>query len=358
MIFQPTSKNRRKTMKKLFVAVSIMLFAVAAFGGVIHESKTTVEFKGFGKYTVHETVYVQGVKQFKESASTFEGESMMGKMMGAMAFGDRPKNEIIDLDAMKIYMLFPEKRQYKVQDITPFTWDEEGGNEQSAEQENSEVQEKEETHIKITRNDFKVVPTGKSKTIHGFPCKEYRIFWITEWVNTQTGEKGKDSLFTEVWSTTATDQIKKGLKEEQAFQKKYLEKVGFGKDSEMESVLGLNWLQMFRTMHRQPDAQGKIVNKSWAKEMAKIKGYPVVVDGAFYVSVSGKKGVKKEKESFDFNDVGGMFGGMLKNKLKKKKEAAAKNEPAFAYHTELIKIVTKTLPPKRFKVPPDYQKID
>ncbi len=345
-------------MRKLFVAIAIMLFSVAAFGGVIHESKTTVEFKGFGKYTVHETVYVQGAKQFKESVSAFEGESVMGQMMGAMAFGDQPKNEIVDLDAMKVYTLFPEKKQYKEQDIKPIAWGDEGENEASTEHEKSEPQEESDTHIKITRNVFKVVPTGKSKTIHGFPCKEYQIFWITEWVNTQTGEKGKDSLFTDVWSTMATSQIKKGLKEEQAFQKKYLEKVGFGRNSEMEAVLGLNWLQMFRTMHRQSNTQENIANKSWAKEMAKIKGYPVVVDGAFYVSVSGKKGVEKEKEAFDFNDVGGMFGNMLKNKLKKRKETPAKKEPAFAYHMELIKIVTKSLPAKRFTVPADYEKIE
>ncbi len=346
-------------MKAVFLLV--LAFAAQSFAGVIHESKTAVKFKGLGEYTTHEMVYVQGLKQHKESTGNFQGEGMMGQMVGRMMFGNKQKGEITDLNAMKIFELFHAKKQYRVQPIEKFQFNEERRNPEEA-KETGEKESEENKNIKIVRQVFKVVPTNKKKTIHNFPCQEYQIFWISEWQNTETGEKGKDSLFTDVWATKATNAIEKGLKEEQAFQQAYLQKVGIDVDFETHSLLGLNWIQMFRAMHKQPNAPADITNKKWVKEMKKIEGYPVVIDGKFYISSSEQKKMQQKKsgQEFNFNNPTGMFGNMLKNGLKKKakQKTVQKNEPAFTYHTELIKIEAKNLSGNRFKVPEDYQQIN
>ncbi len=344
----------------VFVTVAL-LWVVQGMAGVIHESKTTVKFKGLGEYTTHDVIYIQGLKQYKESSGNFQGEGMLGQMMSAALFGAKSKSAITDLDAMKIYELYKEKKQYRELPIEKIRFNEEEQEENEAQEAAEENEENEESNIKITRQVLKVVPTHKQKTINNFPCQEYHVFWITEWVNTETGEKGKDSLFTDVWTTEKTGTINKGMNEELNFQKAYLQKVGLAADFNSQSILGLNWLKMFQNMKRGQSGKADFDETKWANEMKKIKGYPVVIDGEFYVSASGKKGSKKGrgKESFDISNPSGMFGNMFKKAMKKKaKPKLNKREPAFAYHTELLKIEVKNLSGDKFKVPAGFQKIN
>ncbi len=350
-------------MRILLASLALgLVLAAQSFAGVIHESKSTVKFKGLGQYTTHDIIYIQGLKQYKESSGNFEAQGMMGQMMSGLLFGPKSNAEITDLQAMKIFELFKEKKQYRELPIEKMRFDEETGRE-NEEQENaagSEVNEQ-KNPVKITRQELRVVPTHKQKVIHGFPCREYHVFWITEWVNTETGEKGKDSLFTDVWATKKTAAIEKGIEEEAQFHEAYFKKVGLDVDMNARSILGMNWIKMFRSMRHATKGEEQWKGAQWAKEMRKIDGFPVLIDGKFFVSVSGKKGRGNQTGAPGMNMdnpaaiLNQMFKGGMKQQMKPK---AAKNEPAFAYHTELIRIEVKPIGAEKFKVPAGYQKIN
>jgi hypothetical protein len=91
--------------------------------------------------------------------------------------------------------------------------------------------------------------------------------------------------------------------------------------------------------------------------MQKIKGYPIVIDGKYFVSGEKPAGAEAEEEPAA-TDVKGRLGGMFKKALKKKPadpEAAAK-EPVLAYRTEVLEISTPDLGSADFQVPAGYKK--
>ena len=347
------------------ILTNMVLFLVLnlLMGGVIRESKTKVKFKGFGEFASHETILLQDLKQHKESQNEFKAQGMMGQMISKLLFGEKQKGEIVDLEAMKIYELLHEKKRYRVRPIEKIKFEDEEmqGEMETNKAEAEEEYQETESNIKITRQVFKVVPTGKSKTINKFPAKEYHVFWITEWLNTETGEKGKDSLFTDVWTTKASKEFENAMKEEQNFQMKYLKSVGIGADIETNAILGLNWLQMFQAMSKSDKKMSKMMDSKFVQEMKKIEGIPVLVDGKYFATRSGKKSAMEQEDQpeVDITNPGGMFGGFLKKKLKEKtKKKPSKNEPDFSYHTELINLQTKSLDAKNFSVPDGYQLVE
>ncbi|MHB2153985.1 hypothetical protein ACX8XN_06270 [Calditrichota bacterium GD2] len=350
-------------MKLHFITVFLLMFAFQTLSaGVIRESKTTVKFKDFGEYTTHETVWLQSLKKHKESENDFKAQGMMGKMMSKFVFGDRKKGEIIDLEGMKVYDIFHDKKQYRVRPIEKLTFEESEEHyspDTEAEYEEDEYKE-EESSIKITRQVFKVVPTGKSKTINNFPCKEYQIFWVMEWENTETGEKGKDSLFTDVWATASNQNIEDAIKEEQEFQKTFMEKVGFPVGMETDAILGLNWFKLFRAMNQESNNMSDFKGSGFVQELNKIEGLPILIEGQYFATrPKPKQEMQEEKPGLDITNPGGMFGGFLKKKLKEKtmKKTAAKG-PDFSYRTELIKLEKAPLGDQSFQVPAGYSLIE
>ena len=341
----------------IFSFILLFLTIHILSGGVIRESKTTVKFKGFGEFSTHETIWLQNLKQHKESQNEFKAQGMMGQMISRLLFGEKQKGEIVDLQEKKIYDLFHDKKQYRVRPIEKLSFEEQEENVTEEEPVTNEEYPEEEDNIKITRKVFKVVPTGKSKIINNFPAKEYHIFWVTEWLNTDTGEKGKDSLFTDVWTTKSNKDFEAALQEEQQFQMKYLEYAGIEADLETRAILGLNWIQMFRSMSESNRDMSKVMDSKFAKEMKKIEGIPVLVDGKYFATRPGKKKemAGEENENIDITNPGGMFGGFLKKKLKEKmKKKPAKHEADFSYHTELIKLKLENIGQTKFKVPAGY----
>ncbi len=351
-------------MKQTILTVlSLFLLLNLALGGVIRESKTKVKFKGFGEFNTHETSWLQDLKQHKESQNDFKAQGMMGRMISKVLFKEKRKGEIVDLQAMKIFELLHEKKQYKVRPIEKINIENEEiqGEMETEEPETEPENQERESNIKITRQVFKVVPTGKNKTINNFPAEEYHIFWVIEWMDTETGDKGKDSLFTDVWTTQAGDQFNAAAREEQNFQMKYLEAIGLGTDFETQNILGLNWIQMFRAMSQSREDLSNVSDSKLVEEMKKIKGVPVLIDGQYFAQRPGQKQGMKQKEDsgVDITNPGGMFGGFLKKKLKEKvKKKPSKHEPDFSYHTELINLQVKNLEEKHFMVPAGYQLVE
>ncbi len=332
------------------------------FGGVIHESKTKVTFGDFGEYATHVTVWVQGLQQRKESVNEFKASGMMGEMIGRFMAKEKHKGEIIDLQGMKVYEIYHDRKQYREYPIEKISSEEMAYEQEYAPGDEEEEEESSESNVKIIRQVFKVVPTGKQKTINQFPCQEYQIFWVTEWENVETGEKGKDSLFTEVWATKAGSEAEKALQEEQQFQQKYLEKVGLEFSPDDQSILGLNWLQMFRQMNQQQSAIHNEKEAQFVKELQKIEGLPVLIEGQYFATRPGqnKEMAQSEDSGIDLTNPGGMFGGFLKKKLKAKaqKKARKGKQANVIYRTELIKLQTIDVPQNKFQVPSGYTLIE
>ncbi len=351
-------------MKKLYSIIIMCFFITALQAGVIKESKTKVSFGNFGTLSTKTTVQLEGLQKRSETQKKFESDSFMGEMMGGLMGGSGQSGEIISLEKMqRIHLDHPHKR-YSVSPIEKINWDQFGGEEEAAQP--GEEREQSEDHIKIIRSEFKVTDTGQQKKINRFPCHKYQITWVTEWLNTETGEKGKDSLVSVVWTTTADKELKKALEEEKKFNKLYMEKIGLSMDEMQSEMLGTQWMNMFRAMDKGASAP-EIADQEELKELAKIKGYPIVTDGKFFISSNKKKMEPEEEqqeEETEITDVGGLFGGFVKKALekkmkKKKKPQKSKGlQPNFSFYTELVNLRTGAVDPVVFEIPKGYKQLE
>jgi hypothetical protein len=344
-------------MKRVFVfSVVILLAAAPIFGGVAKKSKADVTFRGFGKFSLTQSEKLTAGQKWTDSKSDFKGKGIAGGLAAKTILRSGDTGEIIDLPAMSIYELDNKKKEYTVSPIKKLT--EEMAGEQAKEKEAQEKEEPAESDIKITRNEFKVEDTGETSTINAFPCRKYSITWITEWENTQTGEKGSSRLASLVWTTPDSGTLQAAREEETKFARAYLEKIGINVEKMEEDILGTNWLALLKGMGR--DKAGATPETAkFAAEMKKIEGYPIVIDGKYYTT--GQKPTTEtagEEQGEEPKSVKGVFGGLAKKVLKKKPSdtEGGAEEPALAYYTEVTEISLADLGPADFQVPAGYKK--
>jgi len=236
-----------------------------------------------------------------------------------------------------------KNKEYEVNPITKMTGEIE-------EEEEVSEEEMKPRDIKIIRSEFKVDETGESKDINQFPCEKYVITWITEWEDLNSGEKGIDRLSTTIWATPYTDEIKSAHEEEMKFSREYLKRLGIDMNEFQQEMLGTNWFSVFRGLNqaeRAPMEDASI----YGKEMNKIKGYPVVIDGKYFTSREGEKEEEEEKPK----SAKKIFGKFAKKALKKTPKDV-EEEPAFAYYIELIELSPANVSETELKVPADYKK--
>jgi hypothetical protein len=341
-------------MKKatIFFAV-VVLLAAPVFAGVVKKSKSDVTFRGFGKFTLTQTEKLTPDQKWTETNSDFKGKGIAGGLAGKTILRPGDTGEIIDLPGMTIYELNNKKKEYSVSPIKKLTGEQAGA---PAKEETEEEQERPE--IKITRNEFKVQDTGETSTINNFPCKKYSVTWIVEWEDTKTGEKGSNRLDSLVWTTPYTGTLEKARKEETEFSRAYLEKIGIKVEKTGQDILGTNWLALLGAMHPE-QGQASPDTSGFSGEMKKIQGYPIVVDGKYYVTGQKTETEAAEKESEDKpKSIKGMFGGLAKKAIKKKPAENEANEPALSFYTEVTEISLADLGSSDFQVPPGYKKKD
>ena len=78
--------------------------------------------------------------------------------------------------------------------------------------------------------------------------------------------------------------------------------------------------------------------EKFRKELLKIKGYPVIVDGEYFTF---KTGGKKKKG--------------LKGLLRKKKKEAEEERPKFAFYTEILELKLKERDQSDYEYPEGYK---
>lgn len=335
-------------MKKVLIHFVVMLiFASQLFAGTVKKTKSEVYFKGFGTYTTVQTEKIAGEKKRSDSQNKFKGKGLVGRIAAKFFPKLGGVGEIIDLPAMTIYELDHKKKKYQVIPIEKILEGEEAW---------EEYEEKDagESEIKIVRSEFKVDDTGETKNINQFPCKKYTITSVTEWENLRTGGKGTYRLFTIVWTTPITDAIKIAQIEEMNFTKEYMKRIGLDMDMIQKDILGTNWFSLFGKMSKTDDETWRS-GLRFKKEMDKIKGYPVLIDGKYY-STSQETEEAEEKEETDIRDAKKILGRFAKKVLKKKPKTGEEQEPILTYYTELIEFSPASVGENEFQVPTNYKK--
>ena len=337
-------------MKRTLTLLCVLsVLSAPAFSGVVKKTKSEVTFKGFGSFSTSQSEKLVPQKHRVDSQNDFKGKGVLGALAGRTVLRSGNFGEITDLPALSVYRLDPKKKEYTVSPIKNLSEEmkgEEKGTEKPAEEKPAE------SDVKIVRSEFKVEETGESQTINSFQATKYVITWVTEWENVRTGEKGTNSLESLVWATPYTDVIVKAQEEEQKYFRGYMKAVGLDQDKLQQDVLGTNWMSMMDGMNAakgRPGVSGNIAKG--AKEMKKIKGYPVLIDGKYTV-ISDRPQAAPEEEG----SKGGLLGGLAKKVLKKKPSGEEAQKPTLAYHIEVLEISLADLGESDFQVPADYKK--
>jgi hypothetical protein len=344
--------------KALIYSLAMALLASPAMAGVAKKTKSNIVFQKFGTFSLLTSSKTTPDIQWTSSVSEFKGKGVTGSLVGKTMLRSGDTGQIIDLTASTIATLDNKKKEYTVGPIKKLT-------EETAEakkEAQAEPEEKEQpSNIKVTKNEFKVTDTGEDSTVNNFPCRKYIVFWLTEWQDTQTGEKGSSLLDTAVWATPMSGTLREAQAEEIKFNQAYLEKIGINMDQSQRDVLGMSWISMLDAFGR-PGAKPKQDNSKAAAEMKKIQGYPIVIDGKYDVkgvkpqAAAGAETAESEEESPA--DVKGAIGGFLKKSLKKKPSDTAPktDEPTMTYRIETLEVSTPSLSAADFQVPAGYKK--
>ncbi len=338
-------------MRKIVILFFIsLMMTCSVFAGVIKRTKVEVSFKNFGEFTSEQNEKLTAVMKLTDSKNKFKGKGIMGKLSGKFFLKSGDTGEIIDLSTMTISRMDHKKKEYQLESIEKISSEEDAAEAGFAEE--VEVEENEESTIKIIRSEFKVDDTGESKTINNFLSKKFVITWVTEWEDIETGQKGTDRLVTDVWTTPLSGTLQQARDEEMQFTNAYMKSLGIDADSLQQMILGTNWLALLGSMS-EDGQQRRHKGSNFSEEMQKIEGYPVIIDGKYFAIREGGEGEENEQEDTG-GDVKKMFGGFAKKALKK--GSKDKDEPAFTYYTELQEFSPASVDDDAFQVPANYKK--
>jgi hypothetical protein len=332
----------------------LLILAAPAFSGVVKKTKSEITFRGFGKFSLAQSDKLTAEQKWTSSLSDFKGQGLAGGLAAKTILRSGDTGEIVDLPGSTLYRLDNKKKEYTVGPIEKLK--EQPTGEEAKPGEEAREDAEAESRVKITKNEFKVEDTGEESTINNFPVRKHLILWLLEWENVESGEKGASRLETFVWTTPTNDTLQKAQDEEMKFSRAYLEKVGVDVGKMEQDVLGVKWMAILDSFGQAEGRPSRDYSKA-AAEMQKIKGYPVVIDGKYFLSGEKPAGGTAEEEPAA-TDVKGRLGGFLKKALKKKPAdaGAGANEPSLAYRTEVLEISTPDLGAGDFQVPAGYKK--
>lgn len=342
-------------MRLFIVYLAVLLLSSSVFSGVVKETKSSVTFKGFGKYVSNEMNVISGNKKFTEVEQDFEGEGFLSDMVAKLFVTDGKTGDIYDLDKMQMIKLYHKDREYSITPIVKVDFP--GANQASNKNVDRQPQEEKESPIREIRTIFKVTATGEKKKINTFDSEKYTLLWLREWENTESGEQGTDSLFTTIWTTELNSDQKKAMDEEMAFNKKYMESIGMETNKMYNDILGTSWMSMFSQLNTQSKEAKNEEEKKFEKfagEMEKLKGHPILIDGNYYMIRPAEK--KEQEEKIDYSNPGSIFSSFAKKVLKKDKPK--KLEPAFSYYTETLRIELQSIADEEFSIPTNYKNRD
>jgi hypothetical protein len=338
-------------MRKTFMAAAVFaLGASLAFGGVVKTTKTEVAFKKFGTFKATMTDKIAETKKLGETTSEFKGQGVLGTIAAKTVLRSGQTGELVDLAGMTIYEIDHKRKEYTATTIEKWaeTQRQAAGRGQAGPE-----SEKTESDIRITKSEFKVEKTGETKTTNGFPTTKYLALWTVDWENVKTGEKGTDRLETAVWTTPTTDALRASLAEEMKFSQAYLKAVGLDANTLQRDILGTQWLTLLAGFDPAGGSKMKAQGTTMSKEMKKIEGYPIIIDGKYYPAPRPQAA---EAEDQGRGGIGGALGKLGGKLLKKKPNPEEEKAPAVAFTTEVVSVSAAPVDPNDLQIPANYKK--
>lgn len=331
-------------------AFGITLFAllpiVAQADVTIERSTHFDEVTGITSHDSNTTDYIQGKRKREENRRKFTGA-----VLGAWQHFRHEDNgalsvDIFDVNANKHFELDTDKKTYSEEPI--YQPPQPGEDEKSGAHSEADQQKQQENDTKVTKNEFTVKATGKTRNINGFNTTEYLVTWDLETENTKTGEKGKSLMTTDMWNSMDAN-LAKARQEEQAYEQAYLKLMH--EPSNMDEVQQYG----FGTVRLNGVDQKKFFDK-----LHTIKGNPVSVDVTWQTTSTDAKGKpeasKQDQQpapSLD-NAIGSLFGSHSKTDDKKKAGSNGMTT-IFSSHTEIKSVKVGALDKSLFEVPKDYK---
>lgn len=210
---------------------------------------------------------------------------------------------------------------------------------------------------RIVRNEIKVEKTGEKKDINGFPTEHYVLTWLIETEDVETKEHDTTLYTADLWNTADDNAKVQALRREQdQFDRNMARKLGLEMTPERSMQLGYTAIA---GSLEDTDADTRKEMEKVARELEKIKGYPILTEITIQVPEeqgggSGDSGDKKEDKDLMGQAVGSLmkFIGDKKEKPEKGKEGMV---VAFESSFEIKSIDPAKikgdmfLPPKGFK---------
>lgn len=317
------------------------------------------EVTGIANHDSDTTDYFQGDKKREENQRKFTGsvlgawQKFRGEDKGSMDI------DIYDVSANKHWNVDPQKKVYSVESIydpnQPSNAPPEGGTTQHQDKQ----QQQQDQDVKVTKNEFTVKDTGQTKNINGFDTHEYLVTWDVETLNTKTGEKGRDLMTTDTWTST-DGKLAKAREAEAAYDKDY-RKLMHQPEPNASAVYNVYGLD---EGHVQVEGQDMDM-KSVYEKLRTIKGLPVSMDVRWEVGGSDKDG-KPTNDSNAGKDSGKTLDSALGSLFGHKSDDSSSQPPPqqtgtpglttiFSSHYEVKAVDTGAVDAAQFQTPSDYK---
>lgn len=354
-----------KTLAVLFCAA---LAAPAAADVTVKSKAESGGFRGLGAYESSSTRSIAGLKSRDEGSMRFKG-AVLGRMSGKKG---RDSAVITRVDLDKRWELDLKKKTYRESPVSLPPLDEEAEEAPKAARPGKGRKEKPTHRIKSAKVEVK--KTGEKKAINGFPCARHQGVATLVVEEIATRKTSEFSVESEVWATPWTKDLKQAVKEEAAFAKAYLAKLGEKLGAQDRRRFALDSAQAL------VKAGGPELEKSLAKlkrELDKIDGYAIVTETVWKAPASEPPKGKAPKD--DDKDAGsalsdvrggsagdiaaGFLGGLAKRAAKKKAKQKAREAfapkpgaPALSARVEVLSVSVKAVSPDAFEIPKGFKK--
>ena len=314
------------------------------------------EVTGIAAHDSDTTSYIQGDKKREENLRKFTGS-----VLGAWQKFRGEDNGSLDVDiylvdSNKHYDLDPKKKTYSEDAIYDPSQANRGGNSGGRPDASQQQPQKNDDDIKVTKNELTVKDTGNSKNINGFDAHEYLITWDVQTENTKTGEKGRDLMTTDMW-TSGDGKLVKARQDELAYAKAYLKLMQVQMPSNSDDMKQFG----FGTVYIDDEDRKKFFDK-----LASIKGLPVSTDVTWEVGGSDAKGSTSNagaqqaqaNQSLD-SALGSLFGSKKQDSSSSSNTSPAPHTAGmttmFSSHVEVKSVDNSSVDASLFTVPSDYK---
>lgn len=335
-------------------------------------SDVTVRYKaasggmgGIGAFESSGERSFAGLKSREESNTRFTG-AVLGLMSGRKG---KDSAHILRVDLDKRWALNLKKKTYRESPIALAPMEApEGEDAKPGKDGGSRPQERKPTH-RIKSAKVEVKRLGDKKEINGFPCSGYlgTVRVVVEELESKKTAEFK--LLSELWTTPWTKDLRQAVKEESAFHKAYLAKLGEKLGPQDQQRFGLDSAKMLL------GAGGPEVSSALSKlksELDKIEGYPIVTESSGHSPASeeaakASAATKDDEEGSMLSDaasanpVAGILGGMAKRAARKKakeKLAPKPGAPAYSVRHEVLSVEVAALDQDAFEIPAGFKKKD